>query len=86
VPELHGAALRIVTRVGAVAATSANIHGGPDASRLDQVPPAIREAAVLVDGGKLPGTPSTVVDLTGTEPRVLRAGAVPTAEVLERLA
>jgi L-threonylcarbamoyladenylate synthase len=86
VPELSGAALRIVTRVGAVAATSANSHGGPDPQRLDQVPPEIRDAAVLVDGGELPGTPSTVVDLTEAEPRVLREGAVPAAEVLERLA
>jgi L-threonylcarbamoyladenylate synthase len=85
VPELRGAARRIVTRVGAVAATSANLHGGPDPRRLDEVPGAIREQAILVDGGELPGTPSTVVDLTGPEPTILREGAVPAAEVLERL-
>lgn len=85
VPELRGAARRIVTRVGAVAATSANLHGGPDPRRLDEVPGAIREHAILVDGGELPGTPSTVVDLTGPEPTILREGAVPAAEVLERL-
>ena len=38
----------------------------------------------LVDGGELPGTPSTVLDLTGPEPRVLRDGAVPAAEAIER--
>ena len=75
VPELEGAAREIVERVGAVAATSANLHGGPDPRRLEDVP----------DGGELPGTPSTVVDLTGPEPEVLREGAVPAAEVLERL-
>jgi L-threonylcarbamoyladenylate synthase len=42
VPELQGAALRIVTRVGAVAATSANLHGRPDPRRLDEVPQEIR--------------------------------------------
>ena len=36
VPQLRGAARRIVTRVGAVAATSANLHGGPDPRRLDE--------------------------------------------------
>jgi tRNA A37 threonylcarbamoyladenosine synthetase subunit TsaC/SUA5/YrdC len=41
---------------------------------------------VLVDGGELPGTPSTVLDLTGAEPRVLREGAVPAREALERAA
>jgi L-threonylcarbamoyladenylate synthase len=86
VPELQGAALRIVTRVGAVAATSANLHGRPDPRRLDEVPQEIREAAVLVDGGELPGTPSTVVDLTGPEPAILRQGAVPAAEIFGRLA
>jgi L-threonylcarbamoyladenylate synthase len=85
VPELEGAARDIVARVGAVAATSANLHGGPDPRRLDEIPAEIREAALLVDGGELPGTPSTVVDLTGPEPQVLREGAVPAAEVLDRL-
>ena len=85
VPELEGAAREIVKRLGAVAATSANAHGGPDPRRLQDVPEEIREAAVLVDGGELPGTPSTVVDLTGDEPKILREGAVLAAEVLERL-
>ena len=85
VPELEGAAREIVARVGAVAATSANLHGGPDPHRLEDVPEEIQGAAVLVDGGELPGTPSTVVDLTGSEPKILREGAVPATEVLERV-
>ena len=86
VPRLRGAARRIVTRAGAVAATSANLHGGPDPKRLDEVPEEIREQAILVDGGELPGIASTVVDLTGDEPKILREGAVPAADVLDRLA
>ena len=85
VPELRGAARRIVTRVGAVAATSANLHGGPDPRRIDEVPEEIREQAVLVDGGELPGRSVDGVDLTGPEPTILREGAVPVTEVLERL-
>ncbi len=86
VPELEGEARAIVERVGAVAATSANLPGERDPRRLDDVPQQIRAGAVvLVDGGELPGTPSTVVDLTGPEPRILREGAVPAAEVLYRL-
>jgi len=62
--------------------SSANVTGGPDARRLDDVPEAIRSGADLViDGGELPGTPSTVVDLRGAEPRIVRAGAVPEAVV-----
>ncbi len=86
VPVLAGAAREILRRVGAVAATSANLTGEPDPRRLDEVPEEIRSAAaVIVDGGELPGLPSTVVDLTGSEPVILREGAVPAAEVLERL-
>lgn len=66
--------------------SSANDAGGPDARGLDDVPAAIRAQADLVlDGGELPGTPSTVVDLRGYEDgggwSVVRAGAVP-AEAL----
>jgi L-threonylcarbamoyladenylate synthase len=86
VPELEGAAREIVERVGALAATSANHHGGADPRRLEDVPDEIRAASVLVDGGELPGTPSTVVDLTGDEPKILREGAVPAADVFAKLA
>jgi L-threonylcarbamoyladenylate synthase len=69
--------------------SSANLAGGPDARRLDDVPQAIRAGADLVlDGGALPGTPSTVLDLRGYESAgawsVIRAGAVPQA-ALERI-
>jgi L-threonylcarbamoyladenylate synthase len=86
VPELPEETHAVVAAVGAVLATSANRHGGPDPRRLEDVPPEIRAACgAEIDGGELPGVPSTVVDVTGPEPRVLREGAVPTAEVLARL-
>jgi L-threonylcarbamoyladenylate synthase len=85
VPELDGPGAEVLERVGAVVATSANLRGGPEPRRLEDVPVEIRAgAAAVVDGGELPGTPSTVIDLTGEEPRVLREGAVPAAEALER--
>ena len=64
--------------------TSANLSGGPDPRRLADVPASIRDGADLVlDGGELPGTPSTVVDLSRYEDerawRVLRQGALPEA-------
>lgn len=86
VPALSESAAAVLDRVGAVASTSANLHGGEEARRLDDVPARIREqAAAEIDGGELPGVPSTVVDLTEPEPRILREGAVPGDEVLERL-
>jgi L-threonylcarbamoyladenylate synthase len=86
VPELSGPGAEVLGEVGAVVATSANLHGGPEARTLEDVPVEIRAAAALVDGGQLPGTPSTVLDLTGAEPRVLREGAVPAQVALERAA
>jgi L-threonylcarbamoyladenylate synthase len=79
VPELHG-----VTRP--VLQSSANRSGGPDVCRLEDVDPVIRAGVNLeIDGGNLPGTASTVVDLRGYEANgewaILREGAVP-AEVV----
>ena len=66
--------------------SSANHAGQPDVRRLDDVPEDIRKAADLVlDGGELPGTPSTVIDLRHYEDtgewHVLRAGAMPPGAV-----
>jgi L-threonylcarbamoyladenylate synthase len=86
VPVLDGPAREVLACLGALVATSANHPGGPDPRRLDEVPQDIRDGAgAAIDGGDLPGNPSTVVDLTGPEPQVLREGAVPAAEVLRRL-
>jgi L-threonylcarbamoyladenylate synthase len=88
VPELPDSlrALRAVR--WPVLQSSANRAGGPDARRLADVPRAIRAGADLVlDGGDLPGTPSTVLDLRRYEHEgewaVARVGAV-APEALER--
>ncbi|MGH3102704.1 MAG: L-threonylcarbamoyladenylate synthase [Gaiellaceae bacterium] len=87
VPDLRGDARAVLDRVGALAATSANLSGGPDPARLADVPQELRAAAgAELDGGELPGVPSTVLDFTGPEPRVLREGAAPGREALERSA
>jgi L-threonylcarbamoyladenylate synthase len=71
--------------------SSANLSGGPDARSLDEVPQGILEGAELViDGGELPGTPSTVVDLRDLHAErrwhLLREGALSRAAVEELLA
>jgi L-threonylcarbamoyladenylate synthase len=71
--------------------TSANVAGGPDARTLDEVPAYIREHTDLVlDGGELPGTPSTVVDLRSFERdggwSVVREGAVDADAIAAALA
>lgn len=76
VPELPEASAAVVREVGLVAATSANAAGGPNPRRVADIPEEIREACgAVVDAGELPGVPSTVIDVTGGEPRVLREGA-----------
>ena len=70
--------------------TSANFAGRPDPRRLQDVPVGLRDSAELVlDGGELPGTPSTVIDLrdyakTG-EYSIVRQGLFPAEEVASRL-
>ena len=87
IPDLDGDARAVLDRVGLVAATSANLPGGPDPRRLEDVPAELRAgSAAELDGGPLPGTPSTVLDFTGPEPVVLREGAASATEALERLA
>jgi L-threonylcarbamoyladenylate synthase len=91
-PDTLGLRVPFLAPVGRpVLQSSANRAGGPDARRLDEVPSEIRDGADLVlDGGELPGTPSTVIDLRGYERgewRIVREGAVPAervAEVLEQ--
>src|SRR5262249_10466210 len=85
VPALTGDAAAVLEWAGAVAATSANLHGGSDPRTLAEVPEESRAAAGAgVDAGELPGTASTVTDFTGDEPHVIREGAVSAAEAIER--
>ena len=68
--------------------SSANPSGGPDPRRLEEVDRAIRARVdAELDGGDLPGRPSTVVDLSAYEDSlqytVLREGAVPKEALAE---
>ena len=81
----------VLAEVGvAVMQSSANLSGGADPRSLDEVDDAVRGGAdLVVDGGPLPGTPSTVVDLRaygshGTW-EVLREGALTREQVAAAL-
>ena len=85
VPNLPAPAAELLRLVGAVAATSANRSGGPDPRTLDEVPAEVRAgAAALLDAGELAGTPSTVIDFTGGNPRVIRDGVAPAGDAIDR--
>jgi L-threonylcarbamoyladenylate synthase len=85
VPVLAAEPQRVLDAAGCVAATSANDPGGRDPATLADVASRIRErCGAELDIGPLPGTPSTVLDFTGSEPRVLREGAAPADEAIAR--
>jgi L-threonylcarbamoyladenylate synthase len=71
--------------------TSANISGEPAAARFEEVPESIVEGADLaIDGGELPGLPSTVVDVSSIDEdghwQVLRDGALSPGDLASALA
>lgn len=86
VPDVSGAGKEILDALGALVATSANLPGGPDPRVVGDVPPELIAAVdAIVDAGPLLGAPSTVIDLTGDEPAILREGALAAAEALARV-
>ncbi len=78
----HQVALGLLRHAGPLMTTSANLHGQDPAMNADEAA-ALSGVMAVLDGGAAPGgTASTVVDLTGPEPHVLREGAISAAEVL----
>jgi L-threonylcarbamoyladenylate synthase len=76
VPVLPPEVARLADAVAGLALTSANLRGEAPPDRLADVPAGLRDlCTVEVDGGDLAGTPSSVIDITGPEPVLLRAGA-----------
>ena len=87
VPRLEGALAPLASARWPVLQSSANRAGQPDARRIEDIDPVVRAGADLVlDAGSLPGTPSTVVDLSAWEEggtvELVREGALPLEAVL----
>ncbi len=76
---LHAVALDVLKQTGPLAVSSANRHGHPAAVTVDEAEQQLGEAvSVYLDGGPCAdNVPSTILDLTGTIPILLRAGAIP---------
>jgi L-threonylcarbamoyladenylate synthase len=90
VPQLPEGLRALASMTRPVMQSSANLSGEPDARTLAEVPRSVRDGADLVlDGGELPGTPSTVIDLRDyAEHRrwhVLREGALARSAVRDTL-
>ena len=82
VPD-HAVARALLAAAGPMAVTSANLAGGANPRSAEEVLGQLGGRIELVlDGGQTPGEqPSTVVDLTGVLPRVLRAGPISEEEI-----
>ncbi len=75
---MHELAVELLKETGPLAVSSANLTGRPPARTVDEAEKMLGDAvSVYLDGGPSGHSePSTIVDLTGSVPRLLRAGAV----------
>lgn len=75
-----GFARTLASHFGPITATSANVHGAPSPATVEEARAQLGTAARLyVDGGRVGGVASTIVDATGDAPRIVREGALPVA-------
>jgi tRNA threonylcarbamoyl adenosine modification protein (Sua5/YciO/YrdC/YwlC family) len=82
---LHEVALELLKETGPLAVSSANSTGARPATTAGQAEAQLGDAvAVYLDGGPCPGeVPSTIIDLTGSMPKLLRAGVIPVERIRE---
>jgi tRNA threonylcarbamoyl adenosine modification protein (Sua5/YciO/YrdC/YwlC family) len=75
---LHHIALELLKKTGPLAVSSANVSGQPPATTVDEAMAQLGDSvSVYLDAGPCPGdVPSTIVDLTGSVPRLLRRGVI----------
>jgi tRNA threonylcarbamoyl adenosine modification protein (Sua5/YciO/YrdC/YwlC family) len=76
---LHPVALEILRETGPMAVSSANKTAQPPANTAEEARGQLGFAvSVYLEAGELPDNqPSSIVDVTGETPRLLRAGAIP---------
>lgn len=84
---LHPVAIELLREVGPMAVSSANVSGKPPAATMTDARDQLGDSVeVYLDGGPAEhAVASTIVDLSGPQPRVLREGAVTSARVAEVL-
>jgi L-threonylcarbamoyladenylate synthase len=79
----HPVPRALAATIGPLATTSANLHTEPTPETAAGVAEMFGDAVpVVLDGGPCAGSPSTVVDCTGMEPKLLREGRIPWDDVL----
>ena len=77
--------LRLLSTFGPLTATSANVHGEKTPSSIPGVLKLFKNEKIYacIDDGILTGMPSTIVDVTGSEPRILRVGEIKPEDVMD---
>lgn len=82
---LHPVAIELLAETGPLAVSSANVHGAPPPTTVAEAEAQLgASVAVYLDGGPATeGTPSTILDLTGATPRLLREGALSRDRIAE---
>ncbi|MGH9179488.1 MAG: L-threonylcarbamoyladenylate synthase [Acidimicrobiales bacterium] len=79
----HPVPLALCRAHGPIATTSANLHGEPAITTAAELEAVFGDSvAVVLDAGPCEGAPSTVVDCTGAQPKLLREGRIPWAQVV----
>lgn len=83
----HQVARALLRSTGPMAVTSANISGQPSPSTAQEVFEQLNgRIDLIIDGGKTPGgVPSTLVDCTGSEIKVLREGPISLEQILSAI-
>jgi len=81
-------ALELLERVGPLTVTSANIHGYPTPSTVDEIRNMFKSEyiALYIDDGVREGNPSTIIDVTSERPMILRSGKITEKQIEEVVA
>jgi len=79
-------ALQLISKTGPLIATSANIHGKPTPAFVSEIRKLFKPSVVevFVDDGPRQGQPSTIIDVTGSHPVILREGSIP-AYIIQKM-
>ena len=83
----HPVSLKLTRQVGPLTVTSANLHGLPPSSIISDIAMHLhsQDVAVYLDAGPLQGQPSTIVDMTAGEPRLVRQGRLSFQHILDAM-
>jgi L-threonylcarbamoyladenylate synthase len=80
-------ALELLSNFGPLTCTSANIHGKPTPTVINDIQMQFKDSniSVYIDNGKLQSKASTIIDLTFDKPIIIREGAITKKEIMDMI-